>query len=239
MPEASNPRRRSVAPWRVPATLRRSALGLLAALAVIPSVAGCFGAPAPEKEAPPEITNSPAVVARAVYDTPGRLALRFEQGDYRSGDLVVPPGKYQIESTNVDSDVDIGFLLSLPDQYGRETNHLAAGGGIRKGKSRVFEVELLPRQTYLYSCPVSDSPKHLIRTVEGPPAPLPPAPTPAPVEGAPSDSPDPLDAEPAIDPAVDPAIAPAGASDDDLYLDESDPMDDDLLDEPASEIDAP
>jgi len=135
-----------------------------------------------EPAAPPDpkleyLAQSPV---RALPETgkPGLVELPFERADFAAGTLKMPAGEWTFNVRNVDQDGQIGFFLRQPDKYGRESeNHLATGGGIRRGQVRAFTVTLAPNSVYFYNEPLSGSPTHQLYVGEALAVPLPP-PTP-------------------------------------------------------------
>jgi hypothetical protein len=148
-----------------------SAACLTAIVSVLIST-GCFGpfAGRASDTPPPDPRTSflaqPGVMALPEGPERGLVRLRFSANDFDAQTLKLPAGNYTFEVHNVDAESQIGFFLREPDRFGREGDqHLIAGGGIRRGQSRIWEVTLHPDKVYFYSEPITDSPRHQIFTV--------------------------------------------------------------------------
>ena len=163
---------------------------------------GCFGpfagtasdTPPPDPRA--SFLAQPGVITLPEEPQRGLVRLRFSANDFDTQTLNLPAGNYTFEVHNVDAESQIGFFLREPDRFGREGDqHLIAGGGIRRGQSRAWEVTLHPDKVYFYSEPITDSPRQQIFTVAALPGAQPEA---APPEPEPSSAPEP-ETESAID----------------------------------------
>lgn len=147
---------------------------LLAAALLIASAAGLGGCAwfrtpvVPDADMPPLSTGREVLAQPASDGSPGRLHLLYRDGDFTAPDLILAAGHWDIEVFNFNNPRPIGFFLRLPDRYGRELEHLATGGGIAMGTGRTFRVTLTAGQTYFYSCPITDSPNHLMSAVAVP-----------------------------------------------------------------------
>lgn len=73
--------------------------------------------------------------------------------------LRLKPGRHVFRVTNRDVPYELGFWLRGASAVGRATLPAVSGGGLAKGKSRDYEVDLKPGD-YVYSCPLNSTPDY-------------------------------------------------------------------------------
>ena len=74
--------------------------------------------------------------------------------------LVLAPGKYTFRVTNSDVPYELGFWLR-GSGLGRVTLPSVSGGGLTRGVSRDYVIELKPGN-YVYSCPLNPTPDYAL-----------------------------------------------------------------------------
>jgi hypothetical protein len=82
----------------------------------------------------------------------------------KANTIELKPGKYVFRVTNKNVPYELGFWLRESDyQPGNPLHKLSkisvSGGGLTKGKTRDYEVDLKPGE-YLYSCPLNPTPDY-------------------------------------------------------------------------------
>ena len=73
--------------------------------------------------------------------------------------LELPPGRYRFRVTNRDVPYDLGFWLRGAGAIGRARLPSVSGGGLARGATRDYEIELVPGD-YVYSCPLNPTPDY-------------------------------------------------------------------------------
>ena len=68
--------------------------------------------------------------------------------------LVLKPGEHVFRVTNRDVPYELGFWLRGDGLLGRATLPSVSGGGLTKGKTQDYKVDLVEGE-YLYSCPLN------------------------------------------------------------------------------------
>ena len=81
--------------------------------------------------------------------------------------LRLPPGKYIFRVSNRDVPYELGFWLreydySLGNPIHKLTKTSISGGGLIRGTSQTYEVELEAGTEYIYSCPLNPTPNYSI-----------------------------------------------------------------------------
>lgn len=74
--------------------------------------------------------------------------------------LVLTPGKYTFRVTNSDVPYELGFWLR-GSGLGRVTLPSVSGGGLTRGVSHDYVIELKPGN-YVYSCPLNPTPDYVL-----------------------------------------------------------------------------
>jgi hypothetical protein len=74
--------------------------------------------------------------------------------------LVLAPGKYTFRVTNADVPYELGFWLRGTG-LGRVTLPSVSGGGLTRGVTRDYVVDLKPGN-YVYSCPLNPTPDYAL-----------------------------------------------------------------------------
>lgn len=73
--------------------------------------------------------------------------------------IELKPGKYVFRAKNESVPYELGFWLRGKGLKGRATLPSVSGGGLARGKSQDYEIELKPGN-YLYSCPLNTTPDY-------------------------------------------------------------------------------
>ena len=73
--------------------------------------------------------------------------------------LTLKPGKYIFRVTNKNVPYELGFYLRGSGLLNRLRLPKVAGGGIRRGETQDFEIDL-SEGVYAYSCPLNPTPNH-------------------------------------------------------------------------------
>ncbi len=76
----------------------------------------------------------------------------------KSAPMVLKPGKYVFRVTNKNVPYGLGFWLR-GSGFGRVTLPSVSGGGLSKGVTKDYVVDLKPGE-YVYSCPLNPSPDY-------------------------------------------------------------------------------
>lgn len=77
----------------------------------------------------------------------------------------VKPGKYVFRVTNKNVPYSLGFYLRGDGLVNKVKLPSVSGGGLTVGKSRDYEIDLVPGE-YIYSCPLNPTPNYKL-VVEG------------------------------------------------------------------------
>ena len=89
-------------------------------------------------------------------------AINARTGDERiakSKTLTLKPGKTLFRVTNKDVPYELGFWLRGATLLSRATLPSVSGGGLTKGKTQDYEIDLKPGE-YVYSCPLNPTPDY-------------------------------------------------------------------------------
>lgn len=77
----------------------------------------------------------------------------------KAAPLRLRPGKYIFRVTNRDVPYELGFWLRGKSLAGRVTLPSVSGGGLLKGKTQDYAIDLKPGD-YVYSCPLNPTPDY-------------------------------------------------------------------------------
>lgn len=75
--------------------------------------------------------------------------------------IKLKPGKFVFRVTNKNVPYELGFWLRGATILQRATLPSVSGGGLVKGKTQDYEIELKPGE-YLYSCPLNPTPDYKV-----------------------------------------------------------------------------
>ncbi len=95
-------------------------------------------------------------------------AINSRNGDERLSKSKVyrlKPGKYVFRVTNENVPYALGFYLRGDGLINRARLPSVSGGGLTAGKTRDYEIDLVPGE-YIYSCPLNPTPNYKL-IVEG------------------------------------------------------------------------
>ncbi|MDH3242934.1 MAG: hypothetical protein OEO83_19945 [Alphaproteobacteria bacterium] len=79
--------------------------------------------------------------------------------------LKLKPGKYVFRVTNSNVPYGLGFWLRGDGIVNRATLPSVSGGGLEKGTTKDYEIELKPG-AYVYSCPLNPTPDYRLVVTE-------------------------------------------------------------------------
>lgn len=79
--------------------------------------------------------------------------------------LTLKPGRYVFRVTNKNVPYALGFWLRGDGIVSRATLPSVSGGGLKKGTTKDYEIELKPGE-YVYSCPLNPTPDYKLIVVE-------------------------------------------------------------------------
>ena len=89
-------------------------------------------------------------------------AINAKSGDDRlakSKTITLKPGKTIFRVSNKDVPYELGFWLRGATLLSRATLPSVSGGGLTKGKTQDYEIDLKPGE-YVYSCPLNPTPDY-------------------------------------------------------------------------------